>query len=107
LPQPIIFHFRKSAGRFGWLTIATALLLFVVIGVAFTVIALGALVILAPIAIIAAAISYRFPSRWLRPKHAQGGKRPVIIDGDFRIVDSDDDAPSPTVNPRAIAFTEK
>jgi Flp pilus assembly protein TadB len=91
----------------GWLTIATALLLFVAIGLAFTVIALGAFVILAPIAVIAAAISYRFPSRWLRPRRRQGAPRPIIIDGDFRILDAGESDPRHDGNPQMTVLTKK
>jgi hypothetical protein len=107
VPQPIVFRFRRPQGRLGWLTIATALLLFVAIGLAFTVIALGAFIILAPIAVIAAAISYRFPSRWLRPRRRQGPPRPIIIDGDFRILDADESDPRHDGNPQMAVLTKK
>ena len=83
MPQPLEFRFRAYSGRVGWLTILMALVLVLVIAV----VAFGALLILAPLMLIAATIYYLFPSLRRSRRRQQGVNQSAIIDGEYRIVE--------------------
>jgi hypothetical protein len=102
MPQPIVFRIRSASGRVGWLTVLTALVLVGIVVFVIVVVALGALLILAPVMIVAGLIYYLFPGARFRSRRDQTPKAPEIIDGEYRVVEpfEDEHTPSPGDRPR-------
>jgi hypothetical protein len=98
MPQPFEFRFRAYSGWIRWLTILMALLLVFVIAV----LAFGALMILAPVMLVAATIYYLFPGVRRNTRRQQGVKQSMTIDGEYRILEprEGDGKPTPDDRPR-------
>jgi uncharacterized membrane protein len=77
----------RGLGLRGWLMILVSVSVAVAIIVAIAVVALGVFLFLLPVLAVAAAFYYVFGRMRFRPQYKQG-KGPVIIDGEFRIVDA-------------------
>ena len=83
-------QFRMSGrlGFKGWLTILVALTVVVAIGVAIAIVAVSVFLFLLPVLAVAAAIYYLLWRLRVYRARQQAPKEPVIIDGEFRILDA-------------------
>jgi len=86
MPQPIEFRIR-GLGLRGWLMILVSVAVAMAIVVAIAVVAVGVFLFLLPLLAVVAIFSYLFGRTKFRPRN-QEGKGPVIIDGEFHIVDA-------------------
>jgi len=86
MPQPMDFRIR-GPGLKGWLTILVGVCVLVAIAVAVAVVAVGVFLFLLPVLVVAAAVYYLFGRRIFRRRYGQR-KAPIIIDGEFRILDA-------------------
>jgi uncharacterized protein HemY len=77
----------RGLGLRGWLMILVSLTVFLAIVVAIAVVAIGVFLFLLPLLAVSAVVYYLFGRTRSRRPHGQG-KAPVIIDGEFRIVDA-------------------
>ena len=85
MPQPMDFRIRGPGLR-GWLIILVSLSVIIAIAVAIAVVAVGVFLFLLPLLAVAAAVYYLFGRKFRRPYKQDKG--PVIIDGEFHIVDA-------------------
>jgi len=86
MPQPMEFRIR-GLGLRGWLMILVGVSVAMAIVVAIAVVAVGVFLFLLPLLAVVATFYYLFGRTKFRPRNRQG-KGPVIIDGDFHIVDA-------------------
>jgi hypothetical protein len=83
--QPIEIRFRTLSGRAGWTTLIVALALMIAIGLLLAVVAIGVLIVLAPVMLAAGAIYYLSKAMGFlryRPR-----KQPGIIEGEFQVLE--------------------
>ena len=86
MPQPMGFRIRGPGLR-GWLIILVSLSVLIAIAMAIAVVAVGLFLFLLPLLVVVATFYYLFGRTKFRPRQKQG-KGPVIIDGEFHIVDA-------------------
>jgi len=77
----------RGLGLRGWLTILVSVSVAIAIVVAIAVVAIGVFLFLLPLLALLAILYYLFGRTKLRQRYKQG-EGPVIIDGEFRIVDA-------------------
>lgn len=77
----------RGPGLRGWLTIIVSVAVVLAIIVAIAVVAVGIFLFLLPLLVVAATLYYLFGRAKSRPRN-EHGKGPVIIDGEFHIVDT-------------------
>ena len=88
MPRPMDFRIRGPGLR-GWLIILVSASVVIAIAVAIAVVAVGVFLFLLPLLALAAALYYLFGrTKFRRPYKQAKGKGPVIIDGEFHIVDA-------------------
>ncbi len=93
MPGPIIFRFSPGSGRFGWFRLLIILVLTIGTLLVIAFVAFSLLIILAPLMLLAAVISYLFPGWRNRVRYpAAQPSAGDVIDADFRIVENADDA---------------
>jgi uncharacterized membrane protein len=86
MPQPMVFRIR-GLGLRGWLMILVSVSLALAIVVAIAVVAVGVFLFLLPLLAVSATLYYLFGRRRFRAQYRQD-KGPVIIDGEFHVVDA-------------------
>jgi hypothetical protein len=86
MPQPMEFRIR-GLGLRGWLMILVSVSVAIAIIVAIAVVAVGVFLFLLPLLAVVGIFYYLFGRTNFRPRNQQS-KGPVIIDGEFHIVDA-------------------
>lgn len=86
MPRPMDFRILGPGLR-GWLIILVSASVVIAIAVAIAVVAVGVFLFLLPLLALAAVLYYLFGTTKFRRPYRQG-KGPVIIDGEFHIVDA-------------------
>jgi hypothetical protein len=86
MPQQMEFRIR-GLGLRGWLIILVSVSVVIAVAVAIAVVAVGVFLFLLPLLVVAAALYYLFGRTKFRARDRQN-KGPVIIDGEFHIVDA-------------------
>jgi hypothetical protein len=84
MPQPVEFRIR-GLGLRGWLMILVSISVAMAIVVAIAVVAVGVFLFLLPLLAVLGIFYYLFGRTKFRPRNSNG---PVIIDGEFHIVDA-------------------
>jgi len=93
MPRPIRVYVR-GLGFTGWVTVLFALALLVAILIAIAVVAVGIFLFLLPVILVSALAYYLLPRRRARPARHRGTKEPVILEGDFIVLDPKNDRES-------------
>ena len=83
MPNPGGFQLRL--GWSGWLALIVVLGLVLAVAAVVSVLLIGAMLVILPVAIIAALLYYLFPG--LRPRAPHQQREPEIIEGEYRVVD--------------------
>ena len=86
MPEPMDFRTR-GPGLKGWVIILVGVAVVVAIGVAIAVVAVGVFLFLLPLLLVMAVIYYLFGRNRFRSRYGRT-KAPVVIDGEFRILDA-------------------
>jgi hypothetical protein len=77
----------RGPGLKGWLRIFVAIAVLLAIAVAVAVVAVGVLLFLLPMLVVASAVYYLFGRSRFRGRYGRT-KAPMVIDGEFRILDA-------------------
>jgi uncharacterized protein (DUF58 family) len=85
MTQPREFRIHYRLGLRAWLTLIVALTVAVAILVAISIVAIGVFLFLLPIFVIASVLYYLFP----RARSQRRAEGPIIIDGEFHVVEPD------------------
>jgi hypothetical protein len=86
MPRPIRVYVR-GLGFTGWVMVLLSLALLVAILIAIAVVAAGAFLFLLPFMLISAVAFYFLPRRRAWRARYRGTKQPVILEGDFVVLD--------------------
>jgi high-affinity Fe2+/Pb2+ permease len=90
------FHVQGRPGILGWVRIVAALAVLLAVVVAIAIVALGVFLFLLPALLIATIVSYFVLRSRLRRAQAWHARDAKIIDGEYSVVDPDEDQKSLT-----------
>jgi hypothetical protein len=94
MPQPLYFRFRTRPGLTGWARILIVLGSMIALALVVGLIAVGILLFVMPVLALTALGYYLLPKRRPRPTPSSRAQQPVIIDGEFRVVDAHERDPA-------------
>ena len=86
MPRPIRIYVR-GLGFTGWVVVLLSLALLVAILIAIAVVAAGIFLFLLPVIVISWVAYYLLPRRRRQPARPQASKEPVILEGEFIVLE--------------------